>query len=97
MQIQQRVYLDGTLVRTESCPRKQRQAQIDGSGIQRIQAVIQVEAKRFVGIHGPRDGDQLHREIRIDAPVAALVCIGESCTGNLAANSHVVQFGVHCT
>lgn len=77
MQIQQSVHLDGGFVLAEFRPREQRQTQIDGRGIERIQAVRQIEAKRIVNIEWPCDADQDLREIGIDAPVVALVGVGQ--------------------
>jgi len=57
-QVQQRMQLDRRLVPPESGPRKQRQAQIDGRRIQRIQALVQLDAYGLAGIQpgAPKDG-----------------------------------------
>ena len=47
VQVQQRVHLDGGLVLAELGPRKQRQAQVDGGGVQGVQALVQVDADRI--------------------------------------------------
>src|ERR1700694_4474524 len=53
----------------KSCPGKQRQAQIDGRGIQCIQVLIQLHAQRIVSIQGARNTDENLSEVGIDSPV----------------------------
>jgi hypothetical protein len=57
MQIQQRMHLDGGLALAELGPREQRQAQVDGGGVQGIQALVQIDAHRIVGVQRPGDSD----------------------------------------
>src|ERR1035437_5778731 len=73
VQVQQRMHLDGRLVLAKSGPREQRQAEVDGGRVQRVQALIQVHADRIAGIQRSRNADEDLREIGIDAPVARLV------------------------
>src|SRR4029077_3429619 len=49
-QVQERVQLDGCLGRAKRSPSKQRQAQVDGAGIQSVDRVFEVDAKRFCSI-----------------------------------------------
>jgi hypothetical protein len=44
MQVEQRVHLHGAFVLTEPGPRKHRQTKVDGRRIQRIQALIELDA-----------------------------------------------------
>ena len=55
MQVEQCVHLDGGLVLAEFGPREQRQAQIDGGRIQRVEALVQIDADRIVGYLNPPD------------------------------------------
>jgi hypothetical protein len=73
LKVQQRMHLDGRLVLAKSGPREQRQAEVDGGRVQRVQALIQVHADRIAGIQRSRNADEDLREIGIDAPVARLV------------------------
>ena len=97
VQVQQRVHLDGGLAPAKLRPRKQRQAQIDGGRIQSIQALLQIDANRIVGIQRSGDADQHLREIGEDAPVVRFVGIGQRRARHLAAESHVIQLALHRT
>src|SRR5206468_5182087 len=44
-QIEQRVQFDRRLGRAKGCPRKHRQTQIDGRGIQRVDRLLQIDTK----------------------------------------------------
>ena len=94
-QVQQRMHFDGGLVPPEASPRKQRKAQVDGGGVQRVQACIQVDADRIVGIQRPGNGDQVLCEIGEDAPVVGLVGVRQCRARNPATESHVVEFAAH--
>ena len=93
MQVEQRMHLHRAFVLAEPGPRKQRKAQIDGGRIQHVQALIEVYADRIGGIERPRNVDQDVSEVRKDAPITRLVCVGQSGAGYLAAKAHVVSFG----
>jgi hypothetical protein len=90
-QIQQRVQLHRGLGASKRCPRKDRQAQVDGRGVQRVDRFLQIDAKGLVDIELARHDDQALREVGVDAPVAHLVRIGQRAAGNAAANAHVVE------
>jgi len=94
-QIQQGVHLDGALVLAELGPREQRQAQVDGRGVQRVEAVRQVHADGIARIKWPGDADQDLREVGIDPPVMALIGIGQRGARHPAAKAHVVEFATH--
>src|ERR1700689_2089463 len=89
-QIQQRVQLYRRLLLTEVRPRKNRKAEIDGGGIQRIYGSVQVDAQWFGRIHRARDGDQHLSKIGVDAPVARLVRVGQSRAGDVAPESQMI-------
>jgi hypothetical protein len=81
-QIQERVQLDGCFGRTKRCPRKDRQTQIDGAGIQSVNRIVEIDTKWFRGIKATGDGDQRLGKVGVDAPVAALVGVGQSAARN---------------
>ncbi len=56
----------------ERRPRKQRQAEVDGGGIERVDGVGEIDAKSVVGVQAPGDGDQGLGEVGVDSPVALL-------------------------
>ena len=64
VQIKQRVQLHCPFAFAEASPRKQGQAQIDGSGVDRVSAVLEVLAEGFAGIALAGAGDEDLREIR---------------------------------
>jgi hypothetical protein len=60
-------------VLAEFCPRKQRQAKIDGGGIQCVNRLIQLHAKGVVGIKTSGPGNEDLCELCIDSPIPNLV------------------------
>src|ERR1039458_3641444 len=86
--------LDRGLPCTKARPRKHRQAEIDGRGIQSIDCIVQIEAERFGGIHGARDVDEHLCKVGEDAPVMSFIGIGQSGPGNPASNAHVIELAV---
>jgi hypothetical protein len=90
-QVQQRVQLDGRLGRAKRRPRKYRQAQVDGAGIQSIDRVFQIDAKRFCGIKTAGDGNERLGKVGVDAPVAHRVRIGQGVAGDIAADAHMIE------
>jgi hypothetical protein len=95
VQIQQSVHLDGGFALAKLGPREQRQAQIDGRGIQRVETVCQVDTDGIVGVERTGDADQYLREVGVDAPVVSLVGVGRRGARHPAAKSHMIQFAAH--
>ncbi len=92
-QIEQRVQPDRRLGRAEARPREDRQTQVDGRGIQRIDRLGQRHAQRLARIERSRLGDQPLGEFGINAPVARLVGIGQRRAADRLAKPHVVELG----
>ena len=92
-QIQQRVQLDRRLGRAERRPGKDRQAQIDRGGIERVDGVLEIEPERLVGVKSPGRADQALREVAVDAPIARRVGIGQRVARDRAAKSQVIELG----
>lgn len=90
-QIEQGVHLDRGLGGAEMRPRKDRQAKVDGGGIQSVDAVRQVHADVVVGIELSRLRDQALSQLRVDAPVAHLVRVGQRRAPDRIAKAHVVE------
>ncbi len=97
VQVEQGVHLDGGFVLPELRPREQRQTQIDGRGIQRVEAVVEIHTDGIGGIEGPRDADQHVREVGEDAPVMRLVGVGQRRTRHLSTEAQVIQLGTQST
>jgi len=82
VQVEQRVHLDGGLVFAKLGPRKQRQTQIDCRRIQSVQAVVEINAERVVGVQRARRCNQGVGECRENAPIPILIGIGQGTPGN---------------
>jgi len=90
-QIEQGVHLHRRLRGAEVRPRKDRQAQVDGCGVQSVDAVRQLHADVVVGIEPLRLRDQTLGQLRIDAPVARLVCVGQRRAADGLAKAHGIE------
>ena len=75
LEVQQRVQLDGCFRAAERRPIEQREAQIDGGGIERVDRGIEIEAKILVAVELAGAPDQQLRQIGLDTPVPLLVGI----------------------
>jgi hypothetical protein len=90
-QVQQRMQLERSLGATGRRPREEREAQIDGRGIQRMGRVRELDAEIVLDIEPARDLDQGLGEIGVDAPVAYFVGIGQRLARDRTADAHVVE------
>ena len=90
VQVEQRVHFDDGFVLSELRPRKQRQAQIDGGGIQRIQTLVEIHTDGIGSAEGSRDADQDLGEVGKDTPVTRLISVGQCGARHLALEAHVV-------
>ena len=61
--------------------------------VQRIDRVLEIDAKCLVRIQRPSDGDQALREIGIHAPVAHGIGVGEGVARHGGAHAEVVELG----
>lgn len=92
LQCQQRVQFDGRLVPPEGGPRKQREAEVDGGGIQRIGGGLEFGMKRFVGIERGGLPDEDLGEVSENAPVAVFIGVGQRAAGSGLTNAGVIEF-----
>ena len=90
-QIEQCVHLHRGLGRSEMRPWEQRQAQIDGGRVQRVNGFLQVRQQALAGIQPPRLGDQPLGELGINAPIAGLVRIRQRRPPDRSAKAHVLE------
>jgi hypothetical protein len=91
-QVQQRMQAHRRLGAAKRCPRKHRQTQIDGRGIEGIDRGIQFDGQRFAGVQRASDVDEMLRQIGINLPRARHVRVGQRVARNRgAAKAHVVQ------
>jgi hypothetical protein len=103
-QVQQRVHLDRRPLlspgagfgRAEMRPRKDRQTKIDGRRVERIDRIGEVETQSLVDVQSPRLADQSLGQLRVNAPVARLVGIGQRRAPHRIAQAHGIEFrGLH--
>ena len=95
-QVEQRVHFHRGFGLAERRPGKQRQAEVDGGGIEGVDRVRQLQPQVLFGIQPSGLGDQPLRELGEDAPVPALVGVGQRGTPHGGADAHVVQLGGLC-
>jgi hypothetical protein len=89
---QQGVKFDGGLVLPKGGPRKERKAEVNGGGIQRIGGGLEFKMERLIGVkRGGLPNEDLG-EIGKDAPVAIFVGTGQSAAGGGLADAGVVEF-----
>ena len=95
VQVEQGMQFDCPLGTAEARPGEDREAQVDGRGIQGIDGRVQVDSQVLVGVQAARFGDKHLGKLGIDAPVAPLVGIGQIVAGDRGANAHVEELGSH--
>lgn len=92
LQVQQRMQLDAGFGRPEGSPRVDRQAQVDGSGVEGVNRGVQIDSQGFLGVHGAGHADQVLGKIGIDLPRSGGIRIGQRIARDgLTAKAHVVQ------
>jgi hypothetical protein len=72
-------------------PRKDRQTKIDGRRVERIDRVGEVETQILVDLQSPRLADQSLGQLRVNAPVARLVGIGQRRAPHRIAEAHGIE------
>ena len=94
-QVEQCVQFDSGLVTSKLGPREEREAQIDGGGVQCISILFQFDSKRFVGVKSQSLLNQHLSEVGEDAPVAFFVGIGQGAASDRMAQAAVVELGAN--
>src|ERR1035438_18047 len=92
-QIDDGMGFDRRLGCAEVRPRKQRQTQVDGRGVQRIERFLETQANVVALIQLDRYCNQPMTKCLEQSPVASLVGIGKGGAGYLAAKPDVVELG----
>jgi hypothetical protein len=75
-------------------PVEQAQAQIDGGGVQRINARIEFQQRRLLGIQRSGSRDQALSQRVVDAPVALVQRIGQRRASRWRLQPHVKELGL---
>ncbi len=92
-QIQQGMQFDRRFGAAKRGPRKQRQTQVDGGGVESIYGIRQVQPQVFGLVQNAGLRDQALSEVGVDAPVSALVGLGQCGPFDRRTKTHVVQLG----
>ena len=90
-QIQYGMDLHGCFAALEGSPREQRQAQIDGGGVQGVNRLVQFQPQIFVGVELPGLADEDLSNLGVDAPVAFQVGVRQRVAGDVAAKAHMIE------
>ena len=90
--VQKGVHFHGPLGGAETGPREDRQAQIDSGGVESVDRLAQHRGQSAVtGVKLARLNDQALREVGVDAPVAALVGVGQGRAPDWRAEADLVK------
>ena len=92
-QVHQGVKLDCRLGLAEVGPREDRETQVDGRRVERIDCIVEFDAEFLVDVETTGDLNKGLCEIGVDAPVPFFVGIGQCTASNLGSNTHVVELG----
>ena len=90
-QVKQGVHLHRRLGASEMRPREDREAQVDGGGVERVDGVAEICSEAVIGMQVAGGPDQGLGEVGVDAPVASLVRLGQRGARDRAAEAHVVE------
>jgi len=91
-QVELSMHLDGAFVAAMLSPRKQRKAQIDDRGIQRVDRSFEIRCQRLTGIKCAGLVDQNQGDVAIDFPVAQFVGFGQSVSRYPCFHTGVIKF-----
>jgi hypothetical protein len=79
---QQRVQFDGSLVPSKCGPRKEREAEVNGGGVQGISGGMEFKAERLIGVERGGLLNEAVGKVGKDAPVAFFVGVGQRAAGS---------------
>src|ERR1035437_5795382 len=88
---QRGVEFDGGLVAAEGGPRKQREAEVNGGGIQSVSSGLEFAAKRFIGVERGGLLDEHLGEIAKDTPVPLFVGHRQRVAGGGLTDASVIE------
>ena len=80
----------------EFCPGEKRQAKVDGSRIQSVHRLIQLDAEGIFGVKLSGFCDKDLSEIGINPPIPVLIGMGKGIAGNLPPYAQVIKSGWSC-
>jgi hypothetical protein len=89
---QQGVAFDGGLALPKRGPRKEREAEVNGGGVQRISRRLESKAKGFIGVERGGLLDEHLNEIGKDTPVPLFVGHRQRIAGGGLSDASVIEF-----
>ena len=89
---EQGVEFDGGLVLAELGPRKQREAEVNGGGVQCVGRRFEIGEERVLGVKRGGLGEEDLGEVGEEAPVALFVGIGQRTAGGGLTEAGVIKF-----
>ena len=91
-QVQQGVEFDGGFGRPKWRPIEQAQAQIDSTGVERIDGVGQIQPQVLAVVQFARPANEQGGDIRPDAPIPQLVRVCQGGTAHAVTQAHGIKF-----
>jgi hypothetical protein len=79
-------------VTAESSPRKEREAEVNGGGVQRIGGGLEFKPERLIGVERGGLLDEDLGEVGKDTPVAVFVGVGQGAAGGGLPDAGVIEF-----
>ena len=96
-EVQESVQFHSGFVGSEFGPRKKRQTQIDGGGIQGIGRLVQFDTEGIVDVEATRLANEDLGKVRIDSPIPDLIGMSEGVAGDVASKTHMIEFSLSRT
>jgi len=89
------MHFNRTLIGSEHCPWKKRQAKINFGCIQSVDRFLQCDTKRVFGVQFSCMMNQDMRKVLMNAPIPFFIGISQSTSCNRATDAHMVEFILH--
>ena len=95
MQVEEGVQLDGALAFAKARPRKEGEAEVDGSGVEHVSHVLEFDPEVVVSVELTSGSNQNLSEVGKDAPISFLVGIGQCASRDVASDARMIELGLH--
>ena len=87
---------DGSFGLAKVSPREKRKTQVDSTGIESVNGLVEFDTEVFVLIKVAGLMNKDLGKVGVDTPIPVLVGTGEIVSSDVASNSHVIEFVAHC-
>lgn len=91
-EIKEGVQFDSRFASPKLGPRKEREAEIDGGGIESVDGLVQCESERLVDVEGAGLGNQDLGEVVKDPPVVNAIGVSKCASRNCPSKASVIAF-----